>query len=82
MAQTNKMTTKLTGTFRITNEANSEVWSIDQDDNGRFYITSSNGYNGYEGNGYSSLTAAIKHVNTQIKNYYHDRCIEEEKGTI
>jgi hypothetical protein len=52
-----------------------DIYYIEQDDNGRFYITSENGYNGYEGDGHSSLVSAINHVNKMIKNYFLDRCL-------
>jgi len=57
-----------------------EIWVIKQDEtNNRFYITSSKGYNGYEGKGHSSLSQSLKHVDEMIKNYYIDRCLEEPK---
>lgn len=67
---------KLNGTIKIEG-INNETWVIEQDDNNRFYITSSNGYNQYEGNGHSSLVSAITHVNKMIASYYEDRCLEK-----
>ena len=52
-----------------------DVYFIEQGENGRFYVTSENGYNGYEGEGHATLEAAIKSVKTSIKNYFTDRCL-------
>jgi hypothetical protein len=68
---------QLVGDIRITG-VNNEIFIIEQSDLDRFYITSTNGYNGYEGSGFKSLVSAINHVNKMIANYYHDRCIENE----
>lgn len=70
----------LNGNVVITNKVNGEVWMIKQDEtNKRFYITSSKGYNGYEGKGHSSLSQSLKQVETWIKDYHVDRCLEEPK---
>ena len=70
------LTTLQSTRIRITEPSIDDVYYIEQsDDNGRFYITSFRGYNGYEGAGYSSLVQAITHVNKMIKNYFVDRCL-------
>lgn len=56
---------------------NNEIWTINQDANNKFYILSSNGYNGYEGSGHNSLITAISRVNKLIASYYEDRCIDK-----
>ncbi len=57
-----------------------DVYYIEQDANNRFYITSSNGYNGYEGKGHKDLVQAINQVKKMIKNYFSDRCEVAPKG--
>lgn len=54
-------------TYRITQNVDS--YSI-------FVIESERGYSNYD-HPHKSLVAAIKHVNTMIKNEYIDRCLEE-----
>jgi len=56
----------LNGTILIGGKGD-EMWAIDQDDtNKKFYITSSKGYNGYEGKGDYSLLTAVRHVHKLI----------------
>jgi len=58
-----------------------DVYFIEQaDDNGKFYLTSENGYNGYEGEGHTTLEAALKQAKGFIKNYFGDRGEENPKG--
>ena len=76
-----KISIKLqTEKIRISEPSISDVYFIEQDDNDRFYITSDNGYNGYEGDGYSDLEKAVKQVKLYIKNYFNDRGEENPKG--
>lgn len=65
-----KITTTLQNSrIKITEPSISDTYFIEQDEtNGRFYITSDNGYNGFEGEGYTSLVSAINNVNKMIKN--------------
>jgi hypothetical protein len=51
-----------------------DVYFITQADDGRFYIESTNGYWGWDGDGDASLFKAIKKVYTMISNYFTDRC--------
>jgi hypothetical protein len=51
-----------------------DVYFIEQGENGRFYITSTNGYWGYDGKGYTSLFIAIKQATNMISNFFADRC--------
>ena len=70
------LTTLQSTRIRITEPSIDDIYYIEQsDDNGRFYITSEKGYNGYEGDGHSSLVQAITHVNKMIKNCFLDRCL-------
>jgi hypothetical protein len=62
--------------IKVTEPSISEIYYIEQDDNNRFYVTSSRGYNGYEGEGHSTIEAALKAIKTSIKNYFLDRCLE------
>ncbi len=76
-----KIQTTLQSTrIKISEPMISDVYFIEQDDNNRFYITSENGYNGYEGDGHKELEQAIKHVKSMIKNYFADRCEPNPKG--
>lgn len=42
------------------------IYTIEQDDNGRFYIIGNNGYNGYEADGIKDLEKAIKEAKAKI----------------
>lgn len=77
-----KIQTTLQSTrIKITEPSISDIYFIEQDEtNNRFYITSDNGYNGYEGEGDLSLVSAINKVNKMIKNYFYDRGEENPKG--
>jgi len=77
-----KISTTLQSTrIKITEPSISDIYFIEQDEtNNRFYVTSDNGYNGFEGEGFSSLVSAIHNVNKMIKNYFNDRCEENPKG--
>jgi len=66
--------------IEITEPKISDVYFIEQADDNKFYITSTNGYNGYEAEGYIDLEKAIKHVKEMIKMYFIDRCEENPKG--
>lgn len=58
-----------------------DIYYIEQaDDNKKFYITSDNGYNGYEGEGHEDFEKALKQVKSFIKNYFADRGEETPKG--
>jgi hypothetical protein len=58
-----------------------DTYFIEQsEENHKFYITSSNGYNGYEGDGYKEIEHAIKHVKYMIKMYFVDRSEENPIG--
>ena len=58
----------------------SDIYFIEQGDNNKFYITSDNGYNGYEGDGYYDLEKALKQAKNLIKNYFYDRSEDNPKG--
>lgn len=76
-----KIQTTLQSTrIKISEPMISDVYFIEQDDNNRFYITSDNGYNGYESDGHKELEQAIKHVKSMIKNYFADRSEPNPKG--
>jgi len=76
-----KIQTTLQSTRIKISEPNiSDVYFIDQDMNDRFYVSSNNGYNGHEGDGFSDLEKAIKQVKVFIKNYFTDRGLENPKG--
>lgn len=62
--------------IKLTEPSISEIYYIEQDDNKRFYVTSSKGLNGYEGEGYATLEAALRYVKISIKNYFLDRCLD------
>ena len=66
--------------IKVTEPSISETYYIEQDDNNRFYVTSSNGLNGYEGQGHLTIEAALKYVKTSIKNYFLDRCLENPEN--
>lgn len=67
--------------IKISNSFISDVYFIEQsEENGKFYITSNNGYNGFDGSGFASLEKAIKEAKLKIKNYFTDRCEESPKG--
>ena len=58
-----------------------DTYFIEQsNENDRFYITSNNGYNGYEGEGHATLERAIKLCRGYIKDYFKDRGEENPKG--
>lgn len=77
-----KIQTTLQSTrVKITEPMIADTYYIEQaDDNKRFYVTSDNGYNGYEGEGHEQLEQAIKNVKSMIKNYFADRSEENPKG--
>lgn len=77
-----KISTTLQSTrIKITEPSISDIYFIEQDEtNNRFYVTSDNGYNGYEGEGHKELEQAIKNVKSMIKNYFYDRGEENPKG--
>lgn len=67
--------------IKITEPSISDVYFIEQDEtNNRFYVTSDNGYNGWEGDGHKELEQAIKNVKSMIKNYFYDRGEENPNG--
>lgn len=66
--------------IKISEPQINDVYFIEQGDNGRFYITSNNGYNGYEGDGHKDIEQSIKHVKNMIKTYFEDRCEPNPKG--
>lgn len=69
------------GKIIITEPMIGDSYFIEQsDENDRFYITSNNGYNGYEGEGHATLERAMKLVRGYIKNYFKDRGEENPKG--
>ena len=55
---------------KITEPKISDIYFIEQDDDGRFYVTSDNGYSGYEGSGFSDLekSSVIKRTKTNMGN--------------
>jgi hypothetical protein len=60
-----------------------DVYFIDKDENdGKFYIWSRNGYDGHLAEGYKHLERAIMQAKTLIHNYFSDRCMEEETTVI
>lgn len=77
-----KIQTTLQSTrIKISEPMIADTYYIEQaDDNKRFYITSDNGYNGYEGDGHETLEKALKIVKGYIKNYFVDRGEENPKG--
>lgn len=76
-----KIQTTLQGTRVMITEASvADFYFIEQADDNKFYITSNNGYNGHEGDGFAELEKAIKQVKNFIKNYYNDRGQENPKG--
>ena len=66
--------------IRISDPMIADIYYIEQSDNNRFYITSNNGYNGYEGEGHENFEKALKLVKGYIKNYFADRCEKNPKG--
>jgi hypothetical protein len=77
-----KILTTLQNTrIKITEPSILDIYFIEQEEStGRFFITSENGYNGYEGEGHKQLEQAIKSVKSMIKNYFYDRGEENPKG--
>jgi len=74
-------TTLQSTSIKITEPMIADIYYIEQaDNNKRFYVTSDNGYNGYEGEGFSELEKAIKNVKGMIKNFFKDRGEENPKG--
>lgn len=59
--------------IKISEAMVADVYYIEQGDNGRFYLISENGYNGYEGSGHTTLESALKQAKGYIKNYFADR---------
>lgn len=58
-----------------------DVYFIEQSEvDGLFYITSQNGYNGYEGKGCKSLESALAKVKGFIKNFFSDRGEDNPEG--
>ena len=57
-----------------------DTYHIEQGDDGRYYITSDNGYNGYEANGHKSIESAMKQVKAFIKMYFNERCEDNPIG--
>lgn len=58
-----------------------DTYYIEQsEENKKFYITSDNGYNGYEGEGHKDFEKALKIVKGYIKNYFADRGEENPQG--
>lgn len=72
-------TTILNGKIRISEPQISDVYFIEEDE-GRFFITSENGYSGYEGEGFQKLEQSIRQVNKFIKMYFINRCEDNPKG--
>ncbi len=71
---------KQTLTFKglqIEGSPDGDIYTVEQGEDGKFYATSVNGYNGYDGIGFKTMQACIKSVEKQIKNYFVDRCIEK-----
>lgn len=66
--------------IKISEPQINDVYFIEQDDNQRFYITSVNGYNGYEGAGHKSLEQSLSHVKKLVKDHFLNRCEENPKG--
>jgi hypothetical protein len=59
----------------IKEEHISDTYYIEKcDERGRFFVTSTNGYNGFEGDGFTNLEDAIKSVKVQIKDHFSNRC--------
>ena len=54
--------------LKVTSEVNSEIYFIEQSENEKFYITSDNGYDGYQGDGWQTIEQALKHTKSLIKN--------------
>ena len=77
-----KIQTTLQSTrIKITEPFIRDTYYIEQcDESKRFYITSDNGYNGYEGDGHKQLEQAISRVKNMIKNYFSDRGEENPTG--
>jgi len=63
----------------VTEQMISDVYFIEQNEDGRFYITSENGYNGFDGNGFADLEFALKQVKKSIKDFFRDRCEDDPK---
>lgn len=59
---------------KVSHDMVPDWYKIEQSENGKFYITSNNGYNGYEGNGFPKIEVAIKCARKMILNYFIDRC--------
>tara|TARA_R110000868_G_scaffold263358_1_gene521981 strand:+ start:174 stop:413 length:240 start_codon:yes stop_codon:yes gene_type:complete len=59
----------------------SDVYQIEKnDETGKFFICSENGYNSCGIVEYSDLEKAIQHVKKTIKNYFIDRGEDNPKG--
>lgn len=75
------VTTLMYSRISITEPQIEDTYYIEQDSNNkRFYITSDNGYNGYEGDGHIDIESAIKHVKKMVRNYFTDRSEPNPKG--
>lgn len=68
------------GYIKISNPHIPDWYRIEEGTDGRFYILSDNGYNGYEGKGHSSLEESIRYAKTMVRNYFHDRCEPNPEG--
>lgn len=66
--------------IKITEPLIRDTYFIEQNHDKRFYVTSDNGYNGFEGKGFKELEHAIRNVKEMIKDYFIDRSEENPKG--
>jgi hypothetical protein len=57
----------------VSNPDCDDTYYIETGENGKFYITSQNGYNGFEGDGFKHLERAIMQAKTFINNYFEDK---------
>lgn len=56
-----------------------DIYLVEQGDDGRFYITSkTNGYNGYEGEGYALLEDAIRDAKFLLRSDVKDYDMENK----